>query len=355
MSTNKRGAMPDPDYSEGVPRSVANARWAIGNAGRGMNKVPAFCSTICTICEQAGRDVPVGSPCNPLHGGCPGVHVPILDDESDALLPLLSAESPCDGVIHAVRPTDRNAVCGASKFRIVARGPFQDSSNLACRECTSRLRDEPPTALPRDFQLERVKPEPSTGGAREEAETARVRLINLGARIARGELHPSHCWEDYRKGTGRHEFAEEAGRYARMARAKVPLLTHAADQITALLAELDEARRAREDERGWNARWKEDFDRIGKALDRVREKRPSGEPARSDGAEVEALVAELGEAKADLERERARSKRMRVAVGRALPVLRSARSDYDCEALSALDEVISECAALSGEEDADGE
>lgn len=57
------------------------------------------------------------------------------------------------------------------------------------------------------------------------------RLIQLGAAIARGEYHPSHCVEDYRKGTGRRDFAALAGDCADRARGQVSVLTSARDHI----------------------------------------------------------------------------------------------------------------------------
>lgn len=56
-------------------------------------------------------------------------------------------------------------------------------------------------------------------------------------------------------------------------------------------AERDAARaeveRLKGDRAGWAARSQEQFDRIGVALERVREHRESGEPARDDATEIE--------------------------------------------------------------------
>ena len=54
-----------------------------------------------------------------------------------------------------------------------------------------------------------------------------------------------------------------------------------------------EIERLKTDRAGWAARSLEQFNRIGKALDGVRRKRASGEPARDDATEIEALVAEV--------------------------------------------------------------
>jgi len=61
------------------------------------------------------------------------------------------------------------------------------------------------------------------------------------------------------------------------------------DALTAAENERDEMKTSRE---GWAARSKEDFDRLGRALENVRRKRSTGEPACSDGEAVEELVAE---------------------------------------------------------------
>jgi len=68
------------------------------------------------------------------------------------------------------------------------------------------------------------------------------------------------------------------------------VVNSAADWLRSLLSENAHLLTSRE---GWAARSKEQFDRIGVALDAVREKRPSGEPARDDATEVEALVVEV--------------------------------------------------------------
>ncbi len=54
----------------------------------------------------------------------------------------------------------------------------------------------------------------------------------------------------------------------------------------------EEIRKLQTDREGWAARSKADFDRLGNALEPVRRKRRTGEPACSDGEAVEELVAE---------------------------------------------------------------
>lgn len=74
------------------------------------------------------------------------------------------------------------------------------------------------------------------------------------------------------------------------------LIANAPADIAALLAEVDRLRAentaALTSREGWAARSREQFARIGHALDRVRKKRATGEPARDDATEVEAIVAE---------------------------------------------------------------
>ena len=59
-------------------------------------------------------------------------------------------------------------------------------------------------------------------------------LLQLAAEIARGDYHPSHCVEDYRKGTGRAEFAREAGECADRLRGRVRVLRDADTRIATL-------------------------------------------------------------------------------------------------------------------------
>lgn len=61
-------------------------------------------------------------------------------------------------------------------------------------------------------------------------------------------------------------------------------------EVTLLKAEVE---RLKGDRSAWAARSQEQFDRIGVALERVREHRESGEPSRDDATEVEALVGEV--------------------------------------------------------------
>jgi len=82
-----------------------------------------------------------------------------------------------------------------------------------------------------------------------------------------------------------------------------------------------------DDERGWNFKRREQFDRIGKALESRRLRRETGEPARSDADEVESLIAELG--KAERERDEARAAirdalEVGCVIGTAETVLRAA-------------------------------
>ena len=70
-------------------------------------------------------------------------------------------------------------------------------------------------------------------------------------------------------------------------------------EIRALRARAEKAERELEAERSWNASRRGVFDRIGKALEDVREKRASGEPLRDDGREVEALVRALKKARGE--------------------------------------------------------
>jgi len=64
-------------------------------------------------------------------------------------------------------------------------------------------------------------------------------LLTLAAQIARGEYHPSDCAEDYRKGTGRVEFAKMARDKADWLRAKIRILQDAHARIAALEKERD--------------------------------------------------------------------------------------------------------------------
>jgi hypothetical protein len=54
-----------------------------------------------------------------------------------------------------------------------------------------------------------------------------------------------------------------------------------------------EVERLKSDQAIWAKKRLEQFNRIGRALDPIREKRDSGEPARDDATEIEALVAEV--------------------------------------------------------------
>lgn len=151
-------------------------------------------------------------------------------------------------------------------------------------------------ALPRDFELERVEPEPSTGGARGEIERI----------MQDGDLSWAAC-EAIRSLLGELDAAK-----ARLA---------TLDSLVNAMREADvEIIQTEPSETHWLAAHR-DAQRM---------------------ARVEAL-------KADLERERARSERMREVVGKALPVLRGAQGNYDCEALKSLDDLIGECAALERE------
>ncbi|MFT5266598.1 MAG: hypothetical protein ACI88C_000019 [Acidimicrobiales bacterium] len=122
-------------------------------------------------------------------------------------------------------------------------------------------------------------------------------LLKLAAEIARGEYHPSHCVEDYRKGTGREAFAVLAGNAADRLRGRVRVLRDGAERIAELEAELKESRHATsreirnclEAERDLAAarvliRVLEESERIGKAeLDRLYAKYPSEERAHIYG------------------------------------------------------------------------
>ena len=57
--------------------------------------------------------------------------------------------------------------------------------------------------------------------------------------------------------------------------------------------ELERVRKELADERGWNDLRREMYERLGRALDPFRQKRYSGEPARDDATEVEAICREL--------------------------------------------------------------
>jgi hypothetical protein len=67
-------------------------------------------------------------------------------------------------------------------------------------------------------------------------------LLKLAAEIARGDYHPSHCVEDYRKGMGRVEFAAMAGDYADRLRGRVSVMKDAEKRIAELEAEVDALR-----------------------------------------------------------------------------------------------------------------
>jgi len=54
-----------------------------------------------------------------------------------------------------------------------------------------------------------------------------------------------------------------------------------------------ENERLRHDRAGWAARSQEQFDRIGKALRLIRQKRTTGEPSRDDATEIESIVAKV--------------------------------------------------------------
>ena len=58
-------------------------------------------------------------------------------------------------------------------------------------------------------------------------------LLKFAAAIARGAYTPSHCVEDYRKGTGREAFAAMCVEYADRLNAKVHLIKQAAAEIGA--------------------------------------------------------------------------------------------------------------------------
>jgi uncharacterized coiled-coil DUF342 family protein len=76
-----------------------------------------------------------------------------------------------------------------------------------------------------------------------------------------------------------------------------------AEKVSSLESEID---KIRTDRAGWAARSQEQFDRIGVALDSVRQKRSSGEPARDDATEIECLVGEVNKLKNDVDEWRER-------------------------------------------------
>lgn len=230
MSTNERGAMPAPDYSEGVPRKVVDER----RAALGVSLSDPLADTAaCSHCSDLGNLGLVGIKCM-IAKSCPGVFVPIIEDE-------------------------------------------------------------PP--LPRDFELERAEPEPSTGGARERVK-AFVRRRREVARIAGAHAHSDeiHVWA-----TGEALLESD---------------------LRALLAELDgaklEAERQREAMLGFRDA------SLGLAEDKI------------------LLGLERDRLKADLERDRARSERVRVAAIRLTENIDTPERDEFAQDLRA---------ALSGEED----
>ena len=98
---------------------------------------------------------------------------------------------------------------------------------------------------------------------------------------------------DLRK--SREQMAEELERKASIiaeAWAEIPLSIQTAPYL-GLAARVAALRAERDDERAWNFRRRETYDRIGKALEPFREKRSTGEPARNDATEVEAVCREL--------------------------------------------------------------
>lgn len=83
----------------------------------------------------------------------------------------------------------------------------------------------------------------------------------------------------------------------------------AAKEIEVLRAAIGAAERERDEARAdavnqiaWNSATREQFNRIGRALDPVRMKRHTGEPSECDGAAVERLCAENERLRADAER-----------------------------------------------------
>jgi len=68
------------------------------------------------------------------------------------------------------------------------------------------------------------------------------------------------------------------------------MITNAENEITKLKAENE---RLQHDRAGWAVRSLDQFNRIGKALNPIRKKRSTGEPARDDATEIEELVADI--------------------------------------------------------------
>jgi len=80
-------------------------------------------------------------------------------------------------------------------------------------------------------------------------------------------------------------------------------LVAAAQELTRLRQQLADAKeQANRDYNAWRLIHQEQLDRIGAALDPIRKKRSTGEPARSDAEEIESLAAQLADEKAGRER-----------------------------------------------------